>query len=139
LMEEDKSLGFEVEIELEPEIKLPKYRGIKVNASPAGVSDEELQQQIDNIRKNYATLEPVEDDKVATEGDFVNIDFNGKIEGKEFEGGSAQDYSLELGSKILFPEIKKSMFSIRSLAITMFDCKLTSKSVDFKVSSFGVT
>ncbi|MCK5566502.1 MAG: trigger factor, partial [Actinomycetia bacterium] len=112
-MDEDKPLGFEAEIELEPEIILPKYRGIKVNAFPAGVSDEELQQQIDNMRKNYATLEPAEDDKVAAEGDFVTIDFNGKIEGKEFEGGSAQDYSLELGSKTLFPEFETSIAGMK--------------------------
>ena len=57
-MEEDKPLGFEAEIELEPDITLPKYKGIKVNTIPAGVSDEELQDQIDNIRKNFASLEP---------------------------------------------------------------------------------
>lgn len=112
-MEEDKPLGFEAEIELEPEIKLPKYKGMKVNAFSAGVSDEELQQQIDDIRKNYATLEPVEDDKAAAEGDFVTIDFSGKIEGKEFEGGSAQDYSLELGSKTLFPEFETSITGMK--------------------------
>ncbi len=112
-VEEDKPLGFEAEIDLEPEIRLPKYRGIKVSAAPAGVSEEELQQQIDNIRKNYATLEPVEDDKIASEGDFVTIDFDGKIEGKEFEGGSAQDYSLELGSKTLFPEFETSIAGMK--------------------------
>ncbi|MCJ7666154.1 MAG: trigger factor [Actinobacteria bacterium] len=112
-MEEDKPLGFEAEIELEPDIVLPKYRGIKVNAFPAGVGDDELQQQIDNIRKNFASLEPVDDDRPADGGDFVTIDFIGKIEGKEFEGGSAQDYSLELGSKTFFPEFETSIIGMK--------------------------
>ena len=142
-MEEDKPLGFEAEIELEPDIVLPKYKGIKVNAIPAGVGDDELQQQIDNIRKNYAILEPVEDDRPAAEGDFVTIDFTGKIEGKEFEGGSAQDYSLELGSKTLFPEFETSIAGIKKggkkqisilLPENIENRDITGKKADFEIS-----
>ncbi len=113
LMEEDKPLGFEAEIELEPEIALPRYKGIKVNTVSAKVSEEELGGQIDDLRKNFASLEPVEDDRPAAEGDFVTIDFAGKIEGKEFEGGSAQDYSLEIGSKTLFPEFETNIAGMK--------------------------
>ncbi len=113
LMEEDKPLGFEAEIELEPEIALPRYKGIKVDTISAEVSEDELGRQIDDLRKNFASLEPVEDNRPAAEGDFVIIDFAGKIEGKEFEGGSAQDYSLEIGSKTLFPEFESNIAGMK--------------------------
>ena len=106
-------LGFEAEIELEPEIILPRYKDIEVRTIPAGVDEAELQVQIDNLRKKFASLEPVEDGKAAMEGDFVTIDFVGKIEGREFEGGSAQDYSLEIGSKTLFPEFESSLAGMK--------------------------
>lgn len=141
-MEEDKPLGFEAEIELEPEIILPKYKGIKVNTLPAEVSDEELQAQIDNMRKNFASLEPVEGGAPAAEGDFVTIDFKGTIEGKEFEGGSAEDYSLEIGSKMLFPEFESSITGMKKgdskkVSLIMPDNisnrELTGKKADFDI------
>jgi len=142
-MEEGKPLGFEAEIELEPEINLPKYKGIKVNAMPAAVSDDELQDQIDNMRKNFASLEPVEDSAAAVEGDFVTIDFNGKIDGREFEGGSAEDYSLEIGSKTLFPEFEQSITGMKKseskkISVIMPENignrELTGKKAEFEIS-----
>jgi len=143
LMEEDKPLSFEAEIELEPEIVLPRYKGIKVNTISAEVSEDELSKQIDDLRKNFASLEPAEDDRPAAEGDFVTIDFNGKIEGKEFEGGSAQDYSLEIGSKTLFPEFETNITGMKKgdkkqisfmLPGNIENKEITGKRADFDIS-----
>lgn len=143
LMEENKPLGFEAEIELEPEIVLPKYRGIKVNTISADVNESELSKQIDDLRKNFASLEPVEDNRPAAEGDFVTIDFSGKIEGKEFEGGSAQDYSLEIGSKTLFPEFETNIAGMKKgdkkkisllLPGDIGNKDITGKKADFDIS-----
>jgi trigger factor len=142
-MEEGKPLGFEAEIELEPEITLPKYKGIKVNAISADVEEDELQNQIDNIRKNFATLEPVEDGSPAAEGYFVTIDFSGRIEDKEFEGGSAQEYSLEIGSNTLFPEFEKALIGMKKgdkknisfiLPEDIGDRDITGKKADFDIA-----
>lgn len=143
LMEENKPLGFEAEIELEPEIVLPKYKGIRVNTIPAEVSEDELSKQIDDLKKNFASLEPVEDNRPAAEGDFVTIDFSGKIEGKEFEGGSAQDYSLEIGSKTLFPEFETNIAGMKKgdkkkisilLPGNIGNKEITGKKADFNIS-----
>ncbi|MBN2072486.1 MAG: trigger factor [Actinobacteria bacterium] len=112
-MEEEKPLGFDVEVELEPEISLPRYRGMKVSAIPAKVTDEEIETQLENIRKNFSTLEPLEDDRPAARGDYLTIDFEGKIDGKAFEGGSAQDYSLEAGSNTLFEGFEEALVGIK--------------------------
>jgi trigger factor len=67
-VEEDLPLGFEVVLEVEPEIVLPKYRGINAVGISEEITDDEIDKQIDNIRNNYATLEPVEDDKQLAQG-----------------------------------------------------------------------
>ena len=112
-LEEDMPLVFEVELELEPEIELPRYKGIKVTGLSTNVSDEELERQINNIRSNFASLEPVEDDRPISKGDYVTLDFDGEIEGEAFEGGSAEDYLLEVGSNTLFTEFENSLVGVK--------------------------
>ncbi len=141
-LKEDLPLGFEVELELEPEIQLPTYKGIKVTGFSADVSDEELERQIDNIRNNFASLEPVEDDRPVSKGDYVTLDFNGEIEGKEFEGGSAEDYLLEVGSNTLFMEFEDSLAGMKkgtgkNLTLTLpqdiRNKELAGKQANFKI------
>jgi len=141
-LQEDLPLVFEVELELEPEIELPDCKGIKVTGLSTEVSDQELEYQINTIRNNYATLEPVDDDKPITKGDYVTIDFDGKIEGKPFEGGSAEDYLLEVGSNTLFPEFENSLVGAKkgakkNIVLTLPDSiqnkQLSGKKVDFSV------
>ena len=99
---DDIPLDFEVTVEVEPEILTPAYKGIEVTGISEDVNDEDVEKQIDNLRNNYATLEAVEEDKPVEKGDYVIIDFEGKIGEKDFEGNSAQDYTLEVGSGTLF-------------------------------------
>ncbi len=112
-IDEDKPLGLEIELELEPELRLPRYRGLEVMAASDDVVDEELETQVNNIRKNFASLEPVDENKPVSYGDYVTIDFNGTIEGNAFEGGSAQDYSLEVGSKTLFEGFEEALVGMK--------------------------
>jgi len=112
-LEENMPLVLEVELELEPEIELPRYKGIKVTGFSTDVSDEELERQINNIRSNFASLEPVEDDRSVAKGDYVTLDFDGEIEGEAFEGGSAEDYLLEVGSNTLFTEFENSLVGMK--------------------------
>lgn len=112
-LSEDLPLGFEMEVGLEPEIELPGYKGVKVSGTSTDVSDEELERQINNIRNNFASLEPVEDGKPVSKGDYVTLDFSGEIEGKTFEGGSAEDYLLEVGSNTLFIAFEDSLIGMK--------------------------
>ena len=110
----EEPLDFEVTVEVEPEVEIPNYKGIEVTGLSEAVDDEEVLKQIDILRSNYAVLEPVEDDKKIEKGDFVIIDFDGKINGQDFEGGSAQDYTLEVGSKTLFEDFEDSLIGMKS-------------------------
>ncbi|MBA7508505.1 Trigger factor [subsurface metagenome] len=139
---EDLPLGFEAELELEPEIELPGYKGIKVTGLSTDVSDQELERQIDNIRNNFASLEPVEDDKPISKGDYVTLDFDGEIEGKAFEGGSAEDYLLEVGSNTLFAEFEDSLIGmkkgVKKNVILTLPENVENKDLSGKQASFSI-
>ncbi len=110
---EDQPLNFAITVEVEPEVTLPKYKGIRVTGISEEVTDEEVENQIERLQNNYATLENVEEKRPAQAGDFVTIDFNGKINGEDFEGNNAQDYTLEIGSKTLFENFENSLIGMK--------------------------
>jgi trigger factor len=68
---------------------------------------------VERLRNNYATLENIEGERPAQKGDFVTVDFNGKINGEDFEGNNAQDYTLEIGSKTLFEDFENSIIGMK--------------------------
>ena len=81
-------------INVEKCVTLGDYKGVTVEKTIQSVTDEDAQNEIDNALANY----PVEVDQAAKEGDTVNIDYVGKIDGEEFDGGSDQGADLKLGS-----------------------------------------
>lgn len=94
---EDTATGGAVQIEDYDATKcvtLGEYRGIEVDCS---VTDDEVQTQIDTELKQNATTKKIKKGK-CKDGQTVNINYTGKIDGKEFEGGTAEDTDLELGS-----------------------------------------
>lgn len=101
------SLELEFEIPVRPAAKLGEYEGIEVGKGEAKVEDDDVEQQLKALRDQFARLETVE--RPAHEGDFVVIDFVGKKEGEVFEGGSAKDYVLELGSGKFIPGFEEQL------------------------------
>ena len=81
-------------IDVEKCVTLGDYKGVTVEKTIQSVTDEDVQNEIDNALANY----PVEVDQAAKEGDTVNIDYVGKLDGEEFDGGSDQGADLKLGS-----------------------------------------
>ncbi len=110
---DDIPLDIEVTVEVEPEIATPVYKGIEATGISEEVKDEEVDKQIDNLRNNYAALEAVEEDKAVEKGDYVIMDFDGRIDDKVFEGNSAQDYTLEVGSGTLFEGFEDGLISMK--------------------------
>ena len=81
-------------IDVEKCVTLGDYKGVTVEKTIQSVTDEDVQNEIDDALASY----PVEVDRTAKEGDTVNIDYVGKIDGEEFDGGSDQGADLKLGS-----------------------------------------
>lgn len=96
--QEESSEAAEVpeKVEINGEVKLGTYKGLKVSKMDLEVSDEELQASIDSrLDANPASVEV---DRAAQIGDTVNIDYSGKLDGVAFDGGTAQGQDLVLGS-----------------------------------------
>ena len=81
------------------ELKISVYKGVEINevAKPGEVTDEDVEYYIQSARQKEATKEEVTDRPVEA-GDTATIDFTGRIDGLEFEGGSSEDYPLVIGS-----------------------------------------
>lgn len=84
-----------------PEVKLGNYKGLKVGKAEAKVTDKDVKDALDSLLERNATL--VVKDGEAANGDTVVMDFVGTVDGKPFEGGSAENYELVLGSKSFIP------------------------------------
>lgn len=96
-LEKGKPFIFTATVAIKPEVTLGDYKGIEVEKKTAEVTDEELNAEIDRVRESNARMITV-DDRATQDGDTVVIDFDGYVDGEQFEGGKAENYSLVLGS-----------------------------------------
>jgi trigger factor len=94
--DEGEPLEFKFEVGVRPEAKLGEYKGLEVGKEEKEVPDEIVDTEVERIREGFARLEQV--DRAAAEGDSLLIDFEGFIDGSAFQGGTAEDYLLGLGS-----------------------------------------
>lgn len=125
-------------IDVEKCVTLGDYKGVTVEKTIQSVTDEDVQNEIDNALANY----PVEVDQAAKEGDTVNIDYVGKIDGEEFDGGSDQGADLKLGSGKFIDGFEDGLIGARkgetrTLNLTFpEDCTqdLAGKAVEFTVT-----
>jgi len=101
LPEKGDSLAFTIEVGVRPKAQLGDYRGVEAGRREAAATDEEIDGELGAQRDALASLENV--DRPAEKGDFVVLDFVGRVDGEEFEGGDARGYLLELGSERLIP------------------------------------
>ena len=84
-----------------PEVKIKKYKNLGVKKDDVKVTKKEISEEIDNLRNRYADLE-IKDGKIEN-GDIAVIDFEGFKDGKAFEGGKGENYSLTIGSNTFIP------------------------------------
>ena len=97
----DTELEVKFTIVVAPEVTLGKYTDLKIGKSEVSVNDDEVEEEIKRLLENSGTL--IVKDGKAEKGDTVVLDFKGSINGEEFEGGSAENYELVLGSNSFIP------------------------------------
>ncbi|MDK8130330.1 trigger factor [Lactobacillus jensenii] len=100
-MDKDKAWTMKATVSVKPEVELGEYKGIEVPKQNTRVYQKDIDSELDKKREQNAEL-VLKDDKAA-KGDTVTIDYKGTIDGKAFDGGSAENYSLELGSNTFIP------------------------------------
>ena len=98
---DEKGVEFTFKLTLKPEVKLGKYKGLNVKKDSVKVTKEEVEHEIEHLRSHYAE-NVVKEGKVEN-GDNAIIDFEGFKDGKAFEGGKGENYSLTIGSNTFIP------------------------------------
>ncbi len=103
-----KELIFKAVVTVKPEVKLGEYKGLEYEAEEVEVTDEEVDTALENLRQSQAELVLKEEGTVEN-GDTVVIDFEGFIDGEAFEGGKAENHSLEIGSGQFIPGFEEQL------------------------------
>lgn len=99
--DEGKDLEYVATFEVFPEISLKEIDGVAITQYEADISESDIDEMIETLRKSQSSW--VEVQRAAQNEDRVNVDFLGKRDGEEFDGGSATGYSLQLGSGSMIP------------------------------------
>jgi trigger factor len=94
---DNEKLVFSVEVNVRPDVTLPDFSKITVTVDDVDVTDKDIDEQIDELRARFGTLNTVE--RAAKNGDFVTIDLTARIDGTEVDGGNANEISYEVGSE----------------------------------------
>lgn len=109
----DKPFKYNAVVDVYPEIKLGDYYGIEIEKQSVEVTEEEIEEQIRLELKNHAELVLVEG-KPLEKGQTAIFDFLGTVDGNPFEGGKAENYSLEIGSNKFIPGFEEQMVGMKS-------------------------
>lgn len=107
-IEKGKPFIFTATVTVKPEVKLGEYKGLEVEDKEASVTDEDVNDELKTLQEKQAELVVKEEGQVE-EGDTVVIDFEGYLDGEKFEGGSAENHSLEVGSQTFIPGFEEQL------------------------------
>lgn len=110
--EKGKELIFKAKVQVAPEVELGEYKGLEIPEKDFSVTDEDVQAELERMRERHAELIVVEDGEVQN-GDTVLIDFEGFLDGKPFEGGKAENFTLEIGSGRLIPGFEEQLVGMK--------------------------
>lgn len=143
---EENGVKLTAEVVLRPEVKLGMYKGIEAPAAEYNVTDEEMDAELLRRRRAVASRENVE--RPVEEGDEVTFDFAGYLDGEQFEGGTAENYTLKIGSQTFIPGFEEQMVGMsigeeRDLSVTFpedYNAEhLAGKPVIFKVKVHAIS
>ena len=140
-----KDLEFTASFEIYPEVKLKGLDGIKIERPTAEVTAADLDEMVDNLRRQRAAWEAA--DRAAAKGDRVQLDFEGKVDGQVFPGGSAEKVFVVLGDGRMLPDFEHGIVGIRAGESRSFDVhfpddyhakEMAGKTAQFSVTVHGV-
>ena len=112
-IEKGKDFEFEATVTVEPEVQLGDYKGLEIEKQDSELTDDELEESINHSLGHMAEM-VVKEDGAVENGDTVNIDFSGSVDGEEFEGGQAEGYDLEVGSGSFIPGFEEQLEGMKT-------------------------
>ncbi|WP_045510090.1 trigger factor [Bacillus amyloliquefaciens] len=112
-IEKGESLIFTAKVTVKPEVKLGDYKGLGIEKDDASVTDEDVQNELKALQERQAEL-VVKEEGAVENGDTVVLDFEGFVDGEAFEGGKAENYSLEVGSGSFIPGFEEQLTGLEA-------------------------
>lgn len=103
-----KNLQFTCEVFVKPDVTLGEYKGVEVKKEHTLVTEDEVNAEIEKERNKQAAEVSV-DDRAVAEGDTVNLDYSGSVDGVKFAGGTAEGQTLKIGSHTFIPGFEEQM------------------------------
>jgi trigger factor len=110
---------FDAVVEVRPKIELTGYQNLRVEVPSPTVTDEEVDAQVDRLRRQFGELQAV--DRAAVDGDHVTIDIAGSIAGEPVEALGVDDYLYEVGSAAVVAELDEHLRGAKVGDIVVFD------------------
>ena len=145
-MEKGKDLKFTAIVQIKPEVKLGKYKGIELKKIEYTVSDKDVEHELGHMAEHNSRLVTV-DNRPVKKGDITTIDFEGSIDGVPFDGGKAENHELEIGSNQFIPGFEDQIIGMKDgeekdINVTFpedyFSKDLAGKDATFKVKLHGI-
>ncbi|MCY8204076.1 trigger factor [Bacillus sp. N12A5] len=112
-IEKGESLIFTAKVTVKPEVKLGEYKGLGIEKDDTAVTDEDVQNELKALQERQAEL-VVKEEGAVEEGNTVVLDFEGFVDGEAFEGGKAENYSLEVGSGSFIPGFEDQLIGLEA-------------------------
>ncbi|MEC1540572.1 trigger factor [Bacillus subtilis] len=112
-IEKGESLIFTAKVTVKPEVRLGEYKGLGIEKDDTTVTDEDVQNELKALQERQAEL-VVKEEGAVEEGNTVVLDFEGFVDGEAFEGGKAENYSLEVGSGSFIPGFEDQLVGLEA-------------------------
>ena len=120
--EDNQTLEFTAEVDVRPSIDLPAYDDLSIQVEDLVVSDEDVEEQVQNLRERFATLKDV--DRAVQDGDVVTIDLVASKDGETVDGGEISGYSYKVGSGQLIEGVDEALTGLKAGEETTFQSTL---------------
>ena len=127
---DNDKLIFTVEVNVRPEVTLPDFSKITVTVDDVVVADTDINEQVDELRARFGTLNTVE--RATQSGDFVTIDLTARIDGAEVDGGKANEISYEVGSNRMIDGLDEALVGMSAGDNKTFTTQLVGQKDDEK-------
>jgi trigger factor len=136
-------LEFSMAVELIPDIQVMDFKSVKLDRITVDIPESEVEQAIERAAQRYRKTQPLTESRPAQKDDVVVIDFVGRVDNKEFAGGSATDYHLQIGSGFFIPGFEEQLIGAaagdrKSVTVT-FPAEYPRAEVAGKEAAFDVT
>ena len=146
-IEKDKDFSFSAVVEVEPVVDPKDYVGLELMREDPAVTEEDLAARLQEISQMFATMEDLQDDRGIVKGDFVALDFTGKLSGESLKELTAENHLLEIGSNTFVPGFEDHLIGLskgesKTFVVTFPEpyvaAHLAGKDVEFTVTVKGI-